>query len=258
MQIQREDIDRLPVRWLRAPGGDPPILYVHGVPDSADLWAPFLERGGGIAVDLPGFGESGKPAEWTYSAAGYRRFLERFLDHLGIDRVRLVVHDWGAVGLTLGLRVERAVAIDALPFARDHRWHALARAWRTPLLGELAMGFTGRPTLRRVGGLDRAHADAVMRHFDHGTQRAILKLYRGASADALAAAGRELVALRAPALVLWGEQDPYLAPAQARRLAAALGGEATVEIVPDAGHWPWLDQPKLVDRVQDFLHLSEN
>ena len=255
VQTERADIDGLPVRWLRAPGDDPPVLYVHGVPDSADLWAPFLARGGGIAVDLPGFGESGKPAEWPYSAAGYRRFLGRFLDHLGIERVRLVAHDWGAVGLMLGERVERTVAIAALPFAADHRWPRVARAWRTPVVGELTMGFTGRATLRRAG-LSREHADAVLRHFDHGTQRAILKLYRGATPSTLAAAGQALRDLRAPTLVLWGADDPYLPPAHAGKLAAALGGPTAVEVVPEAGHWPWLDRPELHDRVQEHLAMS--
>jgi len=253
----REDvIDGVPVRWLQAPCPDPPILWVHGVPDSADLWAPLLERAGGVAVDLPGFGGSGKPAEWPYSIAGYERFLRAFLDHLGIGRVRLVAHDWGAVGLTLGDRVERLVALDVVPFLPGHRWHWVARCWRARLLGEVAMGFTGRPTLRRLGGLSAEHADAVMRRFDHGTQRAILKLYRSTSAAELASRAPALAAVRAPALVLWGERDPYLTPAWAARIATALGGEATAETVPGAGHWPWLDRPEAADRMISFIGLE--
>jgi pimeloyl-ACP methyl ester carboxylesterase len=253
MRIHRDTIDGLPVRWLRAPCPDPPILWVHGVPDSADLWEPFLERAGGVAVDLPGFGSSGKPAEWPYSIAGYERFLSAFLDHLGIDRVRLVVHDWGAVGLTLGARVERLVALDVVPFLPGHRWHWVARCWRTPLVGELTMGFTGRATLRRLGGLSAEHAAAVMRHFDHGTQRAILKLYRSTSADEVASRAPALAAVRAPALVLWGERDRYLPPAWAAQLAGALGGDATAETVPGAGHWPWLDRPEAAERMFAFI-----
>jgi pimeloyl-ACP methyl ester carboxylesterase len=250
METRTAVIDGLPVRWLEAPCDDPPIVWVHGVPDSADVWVPFLERTGGIAVDLPGFGASGKPAEWPYSVTGYERFLPAFLDHLGHERVRLVVHDWGAVGLTLGSRVERLVAIDVVPLLPRHRWHWVARVWRTPLLGELTMGITSASTLRLLGGLSREHAAAVMSRFDHGTQRAILKLYRTSMGDERATA---LAAVTAPALVLWGERDRYLATDVAGRVAGALGGEATVEIVTGAGHWPWMDDPGVFDRVNAFL-----
>jgi pimeloyl-ACP methyl ester carboxylesterase len=244
-------IDGTLVSWLSAPG--PEILYVHGVPDSAVMWTPFLERTGGIAIDLPGFGESGKAAGWPYSLEGYAAFLPAFLDHLGIDRVRLVAHDWGAVALTLGSRIERLVAIDVLPLLPRHRWPWIARVWRTPALGELAMGFTNRLLLRRLGGLGADHADEVLRHFDHGTQRAILKLYRSARENVAA-----LDAVTAPALVLWGARDRYLGTEWAGRIAAELGGETTAEIFPEAGHWPWLDRPEILQIVQDFVPLSPN
>ena len=76
---------------------------------------PFLERGGGIAPDLPGFGNSAKPADFDYSIEGYADFLEAFVDALGLERFSLVVHDWGVVGLALAQRrperVERLVIV---------------------------------------------------------------------------------------------------------------------------------------------------
>jgi pimeloyl-ACP methyl ester carboxylesterase len=246
VQRRSETIDGTLVSWLEAPGA--PVLYVHGVPDSAVMWTPFLERTGGVAVDLPGFGESGKPASWPYSLDGYARFLPAFLDHLDIERVRLAVHDWGAVALTLGERIERLVALDVLPMLPGHRWHWVARAWRTPVVGEIGMGFTGRALLRRLGGLSPDHVQEVLQHFDHGTQRAILKLYRSANVNLVS-----LDAVTAPALVVWGERDRYLDPAWAGRFAAALGGPAQVEIVPGASHWPWLERSDLIEKSADFL-----
>src|SRR5262249_11318338 len=90
--------------------------------------------------------------------------------------------------------------------------------------------------------------DAMLRHFDQGTQRAILKLYRSAPEDVLAAAGAHLADVTAPALVVWGDRDPYIPPRFGDGFAAALG-DATVEHLPDAGHWPWLERPDLVDRI---------
>jgi pimeloyl-ACP methyl ester carboxylesterase len=328
-------IGELPVFWRSAAApadaaAKPPVLYLHGVPGNSDDWiAPaehhgrrplwkrwwrhkratdewvqppayargFLERTGGLAPDLPGFGRSGKPGHFDYSIDGYADFIERFLDLAEVERVRLVVHDWGAVGLRFAqrhpARIARLVVTNAVPLLPDYRWHRVARAWRTPLLGELAMGSTTRWTLRRAsreanataGPLPEAWLDSVLAHFDQGTQRAILRLYRSAPSEALARAGLELGSIAAPALVVWGMRDPYIPARFAREYARALrgaggtGGAAEAELLelpdgaceaellelpdgageaellelPDAGHWWWLDRPDAIARVVAFL-----
>ncbi len=260
------EIDELPVFWRSAPGGvsDAPALYVHGVPTNSDDWVPFLELGGGLAPDLPGFGRSGKPGNFDYTIDGYADFLERYLDLVGVERVRLVVHDWGAVALAFAQRhpdrVQRLVVIDAVPLLAGYDWHRIARVWRRPWLGELAMGSTTRWVLARVsreanvtpGPMPDSWQRSVWDHFDQGTQRAILRLYRSAPPEVLARAGEQLSSLHAPALVLWGERDPYIPARFAEAYGAALPN-AEVLTLADAGHWPWLDRPELVERVVSFL-----
>jgi pimeloyl-ACP methyl ester carboxylesterase len=265
-------IGELPVFWRSAPARDdgegrPPVLYLHGVPTNSDDWLEFLERSGGLAPDLPGFGRSGKPGHFDYSIAGYARFLEQFLDLVEVERVRLVVHDWGVVGLAFAQRhperIARLVVMNAVPFLPGYRWHRVARAWRTPGLGELAMGSTTRWTLRRAsraasatpGPLPEAWLDSVLDHFDQGTQRAILRLYRSAPSDALERAGRELQRIEAPTLVVWGMRDPYIPARYAGEYARALRGAELLEL-PDAGHWWWLDRPDAIERVIGFLERS--
>ena len=104
-------------------------------------------------MDLPGFGRSGKRGDFDYSIPGYERFLEQFLDHLGLDRVNIAGHDWGVcIGLAFAQRrperVQRLVIIDGVPLLPGYRWHSLARAWRRRGLGELVMGLTSRWSLR--------------------------------------------------------------------------------------------------------------
>lgn len=247
------------------PAASAPILYLHGVPTNADDFLPFLERTGGIAIDLPGFGRSDKRADFDHSIGGYASFLEQLVNEWGLDRFSLVMHDWGAVGLALAelvpVRVQRLVLIDAVPFLPGYRWHRIARIWRTRVLGELFMGLSTRWAFRRLGREGLAGEgpppeellDRVWEHFDHGTQRAILRLYRSAPPDALARAGERLGELQCPALVVWGEDDPYLPARFAHDYAAALGGPAQVEIVRGARHWPWLDSPELVGSICSFL-----
>ncbi|HEX3518884.1 MAG TPA: alpha/beta hydrolase, partial [Solirubrobacteraceae bacterium] len=260
------EIDGLPVFWRSAPsvpGGAVP-LYLHGVPTNSDEWVPFLERSGGLAPDLPGFGRSGKPGSLKYTIEEYDSFIERFLDELEIERVSMLVHDWGAVGLAFAQRhperVARLAIVNAVPFLPGYRWHRTARIWRTPGLGELAMGTTNRFTLRLLskesnvtpGAMPEQWLDSVLDHFDQGTQRAILRLYRSSPPEKLAAIGLELSALDMPALVAWGMQDPYIPSRFAREYAAALPNAELLEL-PDAGHWPWLDRPDLTARLADFI-----
>jgi pimeloyl-ACP methyl ester carboxylesterase len=245
----------LGIHYRRA--GDAPILYLHGVPTHSHEWLPFLERSGGIAPDLPGFGRSAKPADFDYSIEGYDRFLEAFVDQLGLESFSLVLHDWGAVGLALAQRfperIERLVMFSTVPFVPGFRWHPLARGWRTPGVGELLMGIATRWAFRRE--LPDQLADVAWDAFDHGTQRAILKLFRASPSEVLAQAGERLAEISAPALVLWPEDDPYIGAEFGQAHADALGGETTLEMVR-GGHWPWLRNPELIDRAADFLKRS--
>ena len=258
--------DGLPLFWRSAPvpGAGATPLYLHGVPTNSDDWLGFLERTGGEAPDLPGFGRSGKPGSLSYTIEEYADFIELFLEHVGLERVSLVVHDWGGVGLAFAQRrpelVERLVIINAVPFLPGYTWHRTARIWRTPVLGELAMGTTFRFTTRlasresnaKPGPLSDAWVDSVMDHFDEGTSRAILRLYRSSPPEVLAAAGEHLGSLTMPALVVWGAKDPYIPAHFGRDYAAALGAAELAEY-PDAGHWGWLDRPDMIDRVAAFL-----
>jgi pimeloyl-ACP methyl ester carboxylesterase len=260
-------VDDVPVFYRTAGGpwtGARP-LYLHEAITSSDDWVPFLERTGGIAPDLIGFGRSGKGGHLEYSPEGMKNFLARLLSELGVDRFTLIGHGWGAaIGLLLLLddpsRAERVVLIDAVPLLEGFRWHRPARLWRRPVIGELAMGATSRRQLTRQlrRGVARPAAwttprlGATWEQFDQGTQRALLRLHRAADERRLAELGLSLGTLRMPGLVVWGERDPWFGPQFADAYGVALPG-ATVRRIPDAGHWPWLDQPQVIELVGEFV-----
>lgn len=259
------EISGLPILWREAEPRATPVLYLHGNPTDGADFAPMLERTGGLAPDLPGFGRSAKPSGFDYSIDGYADFLEAFLDVFGLERISLVVHDWGGVGLAFAQRrphaIERLVISNCVPLLPGYRWHRVARLWRTRVVGELTMGFTTKLGLRhgmlgafttRGPSVDEV-VDRAWSHFDHGTQRAALRLYRSAPTEVLERAGARLGELTAPALIAWGARDPFISTDFAHAYAQALGGEARVRMAEDAGHWPWIDRPALAEEITRFL-----
>ncbi|MGE5283066.1 MAG: alpha/beta fold hydrolase [Chloroflexota bacterium] len=259
--------DGIRVFYRRVLGDGTPVVYCHGNPTHGEDWLPFMERGGpAVAIDMPGWGRSARPdpARFDYSMNGLSAFLERCLDELGVRRRKLVAHDWGSLALIGAQRrpelVEKLVLIDAVPLLPGYRWHWVAQIWRRRPWGEIANATTTRwgmeRTLRQARG-DRGpmppeFVDMVWRHWDRGTSRALLSLYRHADPDRLAAAGRDLAKLTCPSLILWGDRDPYL-PAKFAEAYASILPQAQLEIVPGAGHWPWIDNPRIIDDVLSFL-----
>jgi pimeloyl-ACP methyl ester carboxylesterase len=253
-------LDDSPVYYRRADAPGMLTLYLHGIPTSSDDWSEFLSRSGGIAPDLIGFGRSGKGGHLDYSLAGLADFLDRFLNHLHVDEVQIVGHDWGAaVALAFAERhpgrIGRLVLLNLPPLLDGVEWPRVLRLLRTPGVGELVMGATTKAVLARTlrrgcvrpDAWPAARVAAVWSQFDQGTQRAILRLVRSG-----AAAGQGVVAGQAAVALVWGEEDPWYPPALADAYAARLPG-ATVERVAGAGHWPWLDRPEVVERVASLL-----
>jgi pimeloyl-ACP methyl ester carboxylesterase len=257
-----------PVFYLHAPPVGATVLYLHSAPTSADDWVPFLERSGGLAPDLLGFGRSSKAGNLEFSLPAYVRFLEDFLRVTETEEISLVGHGWGgAVALAFAmahpLQARRLTLIDAIPLLPGFQWPRAVRRLRQPAVGELIMGSVGRRLLGRSlrAGTVKPDAwseerlDAVWAQFDQGTQRAILRLHRSIDGPGLAAVGDGLVTLDIPSLVVWGEEDPWVSPGFGETYAHTLPA-AQLHRVSGAGHWPWLDQPSVIDRVAAFASHS--
>jgi pimeloyl-ACP methyl ester carboxylesterase len=265
-------VDGVSTFFRRVQGDAPPTVFVHGVPTHSEDWQPFLERikGPALAFDLPGFGRSARPspAEFDYSMDGLAKFTTRFLQRMAVEDHSLVMHDWGSVAL-IGAqeepeRIRSLVIINAVVLLPGYRWHRTARIWRTRGLGELSTRIRSRRLLdyglRESRGdwsrHDPAFIDMIFDHLDKGTFEAILRLYRSAPPDRLAAAGERLGAITAPALVVWGGRDRYLPARFGPAYAARLPNSELMEL-PEAGHWPWIDAPEVVARVIRFLGSDE-
>ncbi|WP_067814241.1 alpha/beta fold hydrolase [Actinomadura kijaniata] len=234
------------------------VVFVHGSPGSAEDWADLVGRVGAharaVAPTMPGFARAGIPDGFDHSAAAYADRLDRVLGEIGVERAHLVLHDFGGLwGLTWAARDPGRVAGLTLVNTGcmiGYRWHALARAWRTPLLGELVMrtttrGVFGRLLRRGPRPLPAAFVRRTYDDFDRGTRDTVLRLYRGAGdvSEASARLRRPLRAHRYPVQVIWGARDPYL-PVRYAHLQREVFPRAQVAVLPFSGHWPFADDPE--------------
>lgn len=247
------------INFLKAGQGDP-VLLLHGVPDSSSMWRPIIKDSASsftcYAPDLPGFGSSEVPADLEFTIDGYGRFVRDFLDALGIqEKVRLVLHDWGGIfGVAFACQYPDRVAsivCGSFPFTSEYRWHAWARVWRTPLLGELSLKLMNKPlfrweTLRSSRGLSDAHIDETYAKLSPLTKNTVLKLYRSASPMNLLAFEERLNRLSELVEIktYWGGNDIYVDPKYAGFLRPT--EQRRIEGV---GHWLPVERPDVLTRA---------
>src|SRR5436190_1543383 len=114
LRLRGGEVDGLALHYL-VEGRGPAVVLVHGLGGFAASWRhniPSLAaRATVYAVDLPGFGRSGKPSA-AYSLAYFARALHAFLEAVGVTQVSIVGHSLGAAvavtyALTRPARVER-------------------------------------------------------------------------------------------------------------------------------------------------------
>jgi len=244
------------------PSTGPPVVFVHGYPESSFMWRHALEAVGragwhGVAPDLAGFGDSeppGEPATWEYHVGA----LERFRREFGLDDAVVVTHDWGVM---IGLRwacdnpgVARSLVISDGGFFADRRWHDIANVMRTPEEGEkLVEGFTREGLEGLLGQLSRGMGPDAMEEYwkgfaDERRRRGHLELYRSGDFSKLEPYEGCVAALGVPVLAMWGAEDPFSSARMADRYVAEIPDAERV-VFDGAGHFIWEDEPEATGRA---------
>jgi haloalkane dehalogenase len=255
-----------------------PVVMLHGEPTWAYLYRrfipPLVEAGyRAIAYDQLGFGRSDKPDDLAaYSLERHIRHLGALLDRLELERVTLVVHDWGGP-IGLGWAVDHPERIHRLVIFNTGSGHVpegaetptFYRLVRAPYLGDvLTRGFNVFTTLglERLSRLDD-HARAAYRKPHPGwSQRAgvaaaprMIPWDAGnPNADRARRTEERLPLLRTkPILICWGMRDPVLRPPLLRHLRRVLGNPEVRELT-GASHFVQEDAPEeILGHLLPFL-----
>jgi pimeloyl-ACP methyl ester carboxylesterase len=260
------------------PRSGPTVLLIHGTGAWSETWRETMHALAGagfraIAIDLPPFGFSQRPADRSYAPAQQGLRIAAALEALGVARAVLVGHSFGGgptveAAFSAPGRIRALVAVDvALGLGTgeprvDAPSPLLQRALALePLRDAVVATFLTNPlftrTLLESFVADPAAAtDARVRIYQaplavEGTTRAIgawlpaLLTAEGTPRSATPAPSR---ALAVPTLVVWGDRDTITPLAQGRYLAGLIPG-ARLAVLEGVGHIPQIESPARFNAV---------
>ncbi len=246
-------VDDLAIAY-REMGSGPPVLLIHGWPTSSYLWRdvmpPIARHNRVVAIDLPGFGASDKPAGAAYDFDFFRGALDGFLAALGIDDVGLAVHDLGGpVGVHWALhrpeRVTKLALLNTLVYPEfSEAVIEFVTACTTPELREQLTSPVGLEAAMKLGLADEANLTeeslaAVREPFQTDQSRQVLAAAGvGLGLDGFAEIAQMLPSLKVPVRVIYGAQDRILPDvAQTMERVARDLPQAEVTVLPECGHF---------------------
>ncbi|MEB3243674.1 MAG: alpha/beta hydrolase [Cyanobacteriota bacterium] len=258
------------------PADGPLLILLHGFPEGWWGWhrqiAPLAQAGYRVVVpDQRGYNLSDKPPDVSaYRVDRLGGDVLALLDHLGRETTFLAGHDFGAAVawwllLTHPGRFQAAAILNVphpLVMARQLRTSLgqLRRSWyifafQIPRLPEWWLARRHGHALvhslvatSRAGTFRPADLDAYRRAWHQpGSLRAMLHWYRAALRAGFAAPGATTERVSVPLLILWGEEDHFLARAMASEsLAYCDRGRAI--LLPNVSHWLQHEEPERVVR----------
>ena len=264
----------------RSAGSGPVIVLIHGITSNSATWErvmPYLAtRYTVVAPDLMGHGNSAKP-RGDYSLGAYASGIRDLVIALGHEQATFVGHSLGG-GIAMQLayqfpeRCERLVLVDSGGLGRDV--NVLLRSATLPG-SELVLPLLASTRVldagRTVGGLfarlglrvgtdieemARGHASLA----DRDARAAFVHTLRtivDPGGQRVNATDRLYLAENVPFLIVWGARDRII-PVSHGRAAHELVPSSRLEVFPNAGHFPHVDDPqRFLDVLEDFMDSTE-
>jgi pimeloyl-ACP methyl ester carboxylesterase len=255
------------------PVDGPPVVLVHGWPDTSDVWAPQVDAlvAGGHRVirhDQRGFGRSDRPVD----VAGYHVFnamadIGSILDALDVESAHLVGHDWGAppCWLTATMAPERVRSLTAVSVGHPGAFRSAGLEQRRRSFYMLLFQFVDVAE-EWLSMDDWANLRELLHHpadigprleelSKPGALTSSLNWYRAnISPQSLVEPPVELPNVTVPTLGIMGADDWALTEEQMSESDRFVDAEWRYELVPGAAHWVQTEQPAIFnDLVAEWI-----
>jgi haloalkane dehalogenase len=247
-------------------GTEPCIVAVHGNPTWSfyyrSIIREFSQTHRVLSVDHIGCGLSDKPQRYDYCLAQHTDNLVRWIDALDLDRIVMVVHDWGgAIGLGAAIkrldRIAGLVVLNTGAFPPPYVPLRIA-ACRLPILGSFAMRYLNafakaatRMAIDRLDRLDPSVQAGLLAPYDSPANRVGIDRFvqdiplspRHRTYRVLSELEQDLPKLgHLPIRLVWGMKDWCFRPECLRRLEA-VWPQAISHELSDVGHYVMEEAP---------------
>ncbi|HEY1649077.1 MAG TPA: alpha/beta fold hydrolase [Terracidiphilus sp.] len=221
------------------PDNGPAVVLIHGLGGHAEDWrnlAPYLTRAGFrvLMPDLPGYGRSQRPAEFSYSVRDEAGIVIGFLDALGLKQVDL--GGWSMGGWIVQIaaaeapqRVNRLMLFDAAGLDAAPDWDTrLFMPTTATQLKELEDLLTPHP--QTIPGFVSRDLLRLSQEHRWVMSRALASMLTGRDVtDSL------LPQLKMPVLIVWGQQDRIVPVSQADKMHQLIP-QSELDIITGCGH----------------------
>ncbi len=258
-------IDGLKVRYLESgKGKNRHVLFIHGLGSAADRWMKIPDALSSdfhsVAIDLPGFGESDKPANIDYTIEQFKQFLILFQKKISIhdEKTSLIGHSLGGyiaseIAIQNQNQVEQLVLIDSSGMLNQP----------TPILEEY-LNAAMNPSKNNVrkafekmvadpSRIPTQLVDGFIRRINMPNAQYAFKSTLANSVKTQIGLDRLRQINNIPTLILWGIHDKVI-PLDHSKLFNEAIDNSKLEIIDDAGHAPFAEKPDQVcDILRNFL-----
>ena len=245
-------------------GTGDPLILLHGFPASSHLWrdvVPHLPRGHRMVIaDLLGYGRSDRPGEHGVSIAAHAERVLALADTLRIEKFAIAGHDLGGgiaqhIAVHAPERVSRlalisSVAFDAWP-PRELRMARSALPFTRKLPSKPLLNALRRALKDGYEDLERGvhSADMYLRPFETpGGREAMVEHIAALDHEETEALAPKLKEIAVPTAIIWGEDDPFIAPEAGVRLKRAIKGSGLF-MLPGVRHYPPETVPESVAEI---------
>lgn len=262
------DIDGVRIHYQEK-GAGAPLVLIHGFMASTfawkDVFEPLARQFRVIAVDLKGFGFSGKP-EGDYTRRAQGELVVHLLDQLKIDRAILCGSSMGGeVAMNAAVRhpgrVSALILVDSLGVTVNGGGSVTPGITQWPVIGPAlaALALTS-DSLVRDGVRQNFYNDSLVTDEQvasyyrplktRGGQRAVYLTRGQAGLDPVEPA---INTIKQPTLIVWGAEDELVPLEAARRLNSLIVG-SRLAVFDKCGHLPQGETPeRFVNEAKNFI-----